>query len=107
MVKERTAELKQTHDQLVHAEKLGAIGKLSASIAHEFNNPLYGIRNVLCGVKREVPLDEKNLELVEMALKETDRVAHLIRSLQDFNRPTSGVAAPMDMHNALDDMLLL
>ena len=42
-VEERTRELQETQSQYLHAEKLAAIGKLSASIAHEFNNPLQGI----------------------------------------------------------------
>jgi PAS domain S-box-containing protein len=106
-VEERTADLKQTYEQLLHAEKLGAIGKLSASIAHEFNNPLYGIRSVLDGIKETVPLDETNMKLVNLALKESYRVTDFIKSLQDFNRPTSGVVAPMDIHQALDDIILL
>ncbi|MBW1792760.1 MAG: hypothetical protein JRJ14_11005, partial [Deltaproteobacteria bacterium] len=45
-VEERTLELKKTHEQLLHAEKLSVVGRFSASIAHEFNNPLQGILNV-------------------------------------------------------------
>ena len=39
-VRERTLELQKSHAQLLHSEKLAAVGNLSASIAHEFNNPL-------------------------------------------------------------------
>ena len=42
-VEECTAELKTAHEQLVRTEKLSSLGKLSASIAHEINNPLAGI----------------------------------------------------------------
>ncbi len=106
-VKERTAELQLAHDQLLHTEKLSAIGKLSASIAHEFNNPLFGIRNVLKGIKHRASLDEDDSELVDMALQECDRIKYLIQDLQDFNRPTSGVMAPLDVHKAIDSILLL
>ena len=106
-VEKRTAQLKVTHDQLLHSEKLSAIGKLSASIAHEFNNPLFGIRNVLGGIKKRADLDEEDAELVDMALQECDRIKYLIHDLRDFNRPTSGVMAPMDMHEAIDSILLL
>ncbi len=106
-VEERTAELQLAHNQLLHTEKLGAIGNLSASIAHEFNNPLFGIRNVLRGIKQRTSLDEDDTELVDMALQECDRIKFLIQDLQDFNRPTSGVMAPMDVHKAIDGILLL
>ncbi len=107
IVEKRTAELQRTHNQLLHSEKLSAIGKLSASIAHEFNNPLFGIRNVLGGIKQRATLDKDDAELVEMAVQECDRMKYLIQDLQDFNRPTSGEIALTDVHRAIDSILLL
>ena len=106
-IKERTEALEKTYNQLLHAEKLSAIGKLSASIAHEFNNPVYGIRNVLDGLQRKQLLDEKHGEMVSLAIRECDRIAKLTRDLQSFNRPTSGIMATLDIHEAMADMLLL
>ena len=106
-VAERSEALEKTYNQLLHAEKLSAIGKLSASIAHEFNNPIFGIRNVLDGLRKRLPLDEKNRDLVNLAVKECDRVAKLTQDLQSFNRPTSGRMTLLDVHEAIEDMLLL
>lgn len=106
-VQERTEALKKVHGQLLHAEKLSAIGNLSASIAHEFNNPLQGIMNILKGVARRATLDEDDAQLMTMAVKECNRMRDLIKSLQQFNRPTSGRKTPIDIHAALDGMLLL
>lgn len=106
-VKERTAELKQTFDQLLHAEKLSAIGKLSASIAHEFNNPLFGIRSVLEGIKKRGSFDKDDSELLDLGIRECNRIKDLIVSLQEFNRPTSGEMKPMNVQQAIEDMLLL
>ncbi len=93
--------------QLMHAEKLSAVGTLSASIAHEINHPLFGIRNVLDRIREKAGLDADNLEFVELAVKECDRIKDLIRDLQDFNRPTSGVKTPINLHAGIDNMLLL
>lgn len=106
-VEERTLELEQVHEQLLHAGKLSAIGKLSASIAHEFNNPLFGVINVLSGIRRRVQMEPADAELLEMALNECRRMKNLIRDLQDFNRPSSGQLAPMDLHKTIDSLLLL
>ncbi len=106
-VEKRTAQLEMTHAQLLHSEKLSAIGRLSASIAHEFNNPLFGIRNVLDGIEKRAALDEEDTELVGMALLECDRIKYLIQDLQDFNRPTSGIRAPVDIHKSIASILLL
>lgn len=106
-VAERSEALEKTYNQLLHAEKLSAIGKLSASIAHEFNNPIYGIRNVLDGLRKRQTLDEKNRDMVNLAIKECDRIAKLTKDLQSFNRPTSGLMTTFDVHEAIEDMLLL
>lgn len=106
-VEERSLALNQVHEQLLHAGKLSAIGKLSASIAHEFNNPLFGVINVLSGLRRRVKMEPPDAELLEMALNECNRMKNLIRDLQDFNRPSSGQLAPMDLHKTIDSLLLL
>ena len=106
-VERRTLELQETQRQFLHGEKLAAIGKLSASIAHEFNNPLQGIQSVLKGLRKRAILEEEDRELLEEAIKESDRIKDLIRSLQEFNRPTSGALKLVDLHKVLDSMLLL
>ncbi len=106
-VQQRTFELQEMQQLYLHTEKLAAIGKLSASIAHEFNNPLQGIMSILNGVKKRAVMDQEDTELVDIALGEGKRIKNLIRSLQDFNRPSSGVMAIMEVHQALDSILLL
>lgn len=100
-------EAKQLQAQLLHSEKLSAIGKLSASIAHEINNPLFGIRNVLERLREKGTLSDDNREFAEMAVQECDRIRDLIKDLQNFNRPTSGIMAPVNLHKAIDHILLL
>ncbi len=107
MVERRTLELQHTQKQFLHAEKLSAIGKLSASIAHEFNNPLQGIVSVLYGLKNRAVLEEEDKLLLEEAIEEGGRIRDLIRSLQDFNRPSSGKESLLDVHKTLDSVLLL
>lgn len=106
-IEARTNALKKTYDQLLHAEKLSAIGSLSSSIAYEFNNPLQGIMTVLNGVKKWTALEENDSALVSMALDECKRMKDLIGSLHAFNRLTPGRTAPMDIHNMIDTLLLL
>jgi PAS domain S-box-containing protein len=106
-VEQRTLELQETQRQYLHAEKLSAIGKLSASIAHEFNNPLQGILSILNGLKKRAILEPEDKELLDAAISESDRIKDLIRSLQEFNRPSSGKKVAMDVHKSLNAVLLL
>lgn len=107
LVKKRTVDLESAHRQLLHAEKLSATGKMAASMAHEFNNPIFGIRNVLEKILRRIQLDEKNKRFVELAIRECDRVTNLIRKILDFHSPSSDEIEPINIHEAIDDMILL
>jgi len=107
MVEKRTLELQESQKQYLHAEKLSAIGKLSASIAHEFNNPLQGITSILKGLKKRAILEPEDKDLLDAAISESARMKNLIQSLQDFNRPSSGRKEIMDVHKTLDSILLL
>ncbi|MBU1545174.1 MAG: PAS domain-containing protein [Proteobacteria bacterium] len=105
-VAERTNQLGRTYEQLLHAEKFSAVGKLAASIAHEFGNPIIGIRNFLLGL-RSVPLEKGDAEMLNLAIGECARVKDLISTLQDFNRPTTGKVASVDLHRIIEELLLL
>jgi two-component system, NtrC family, sensor kinase len=113
-VEARTADLRAAQETLLRAEKLSSLGKLSASIAHEINNPLAGILTFAKLVSRtlaEGPPDEarraalqKNLALVE---RETQRCSAIVRNLLDFARERPIEAKPLDPRLALDEALSL
>jgi PAS domain S-box-containing protein len=107
LVMQRTADLESTHLQLLHAEKLSATGKIAASMAHEFNNPIYGIRNVLEKIMRRVAMGDNNKRFVQLAIQECDRVTTLIRRVLDFYSPSTDENDWVDVHGSIDDMLLL
>ena len=106
-IEERTLQIMEINNQLLHSEKLSALGRLTASIAHEFNNPLYGIQSVLEGIVTNFPLDEEYQKLTDLALSECGRVKELILSLQNFSRPSPGIKESTDINALLDDMLFM
>lgn len=107
LVEKKTGQLEKTHQLLLHSEKLSAVGRLSASIAHEFNNPLYGIQNVLEEVRDGVKLNSGYEDLVNIGIKECRRMADLIRKLNVFHCPSSGVSAFIDVNHAIDEIIVL
>ena len=60
---ERT--LRDIQEKLLQSEKLAAMGKLTSQIAHELNNPLYGIMNTLELLKSEVPSQSKRRKILD------------------------------------------
>ena len=93
--------------QLVQSEKLAAAGKLSASLAHEFKNPLFGILTVLERAAREFSLKQGSEDLLELAIRECYRAMDLVEKMQDIHRPSSHSVEPMDLHSAIKDMVTL
>lgn len=94
-------------EQLQHAQKMETIGKLAASIAHEFGNPLLGIRFALRDVKQRQGLDAEAQNILRLAEEECDRMRKLLRDLQHLNRPSSGRTMPCDLHRLIENVLAL
>lgn len=106
-VKERTRALETTHRQLVYAEKLSAVGKLSASISHEFNNPLQGVMNIIRSIHDGSGISNEEAKLLEMALRECHRMKDLIVQLQIFHRPPNDRISQVDLHGLIDGILIM
>lgn len=80
-------DLDQVADVLRENQKLITLGRLAASIAHEINNPLESITNLLFLMERDKP--ENTHEYLKLAQKELDRVVHISRQTLTFSRETS------------------
>jgi len=99
--------LRDTQEQLLQSEKLAAMGRLTSQIAHELNNPLYGIMNTLELLKTEIAPDNKRRKILEMALSETMRLSDLLRKMLSFSKPDQEERHPVDINSVLDEILLL
>ena len=99
--------VEQRTREMLHAEKLAAIGKLSASIAHEFNSPLQAVMTIHKILGLSERLDAEERKLLNSAIDESKRMKALIRSLQDFYRPTSDRKVLMDICASLKSVLML
>ena len=104
---EMEQKLRQIQEQLLQSEKLAAMGKLTSQIAHELNNPLYGIMNTLELLKTEVSPQSKRRKILEMALSETVRLTEMLRKMLSFSKPDEEEKQPTDIKTILDEILLL
>jgi two-component system NtrC family sensor kinase len=99
--------LRRTQKQLLQSEKLAAMGRLTSQIAHELNNPLYGIMNTLELLKTEVSPQSKRRKILEMALSETVRLSDLLRKMLSFSKPDQEQRQPVYINTVIDEILLL
>jgi PAS domain S-box-containing protein len=101
------SKLRDTQEHLLQSEKLAAMGRLTSQIAHELNNPLYGIMNTLELLKTEVPPESKRRKILDMALSETFRLTDLLKKMLSFSKPDEEAKQPVDINVILDEILLL
>jgi two-component system NtrC family sensor kinase len=100
-------EVERSQAQLVQAEKMAAIGRLAASIAHEINNPLQAIHNSLHLSLHQGLGEEKRLQYLNLAQGEVQRLIEIVQRMLDFYRPSRGGAAPADANSIVENVLAL
>ncbi|MCG8617214.1 MAG: PAS domain S-box protein, partial [Desulfobacterales bacterium] len=100
-------ELSEARQHLLQSEKLAAMGRLTSQIAHELNNPLFGIMNTLELMKTEIPKSNKRRKLLDMSLSETMRLADMLKKMLSFSKPDQDIRVELDIHTVLDELLLL
>ncbi|MBT7260981.1 MAG: PAS domain-containing protein [Desulfobacula sp.] len=113
-VEERTHQLKETHERLLHQDKMASLGKLSSSVVHEINNPVAGILNLVMLSKRilkEDGVDQKNidqfLQYLELMESETRRISRIVSNLLVFARQSKIELVKFDLNDLIEQTLLL
>jgi signal transduction histidine kinase len=82
------SDLRLAHTAMLENQKLMAIGRLAASIAHEINNPLESITNLLYLLRSEPGLSRTAMNYIALAEQEMDRVAQISKQTLNFYRDT-------------------
>lgn len=101
------SERQRIAKQLVQAEKLAALGRLSASLAHEINNPLQAIHNSVYLMLTRPLSEEKRQRYLQMTLEEIERLISIVQRMLDFYRPSREGMRPVDVDEILDAVLTL
>jgi two-component system NtrC family sensor kinase len=113
-LRKRTEELNRTQRQVVQMEKMASLGKLSATVAHELNNPLAGILNYAKLVQRTLAEGEMGTERREeldrymgLVHREAARCGDIVRNLLLFARRSGAELARMPLNPIIDRALMI
>jgi PAS domain S-box-containing protein len=106
MVEERTRELRQAQDKLLHQERLAVLGGLAGGVAHELRNPLGAIKNAVYFLKMALEGPEPEVkETLEILQKEIATCETIISGLLDFARPKPPALRRVDVNDLVQETL--
>ncbi len=100
-------EVRRMREVIRQADKMAAIGRLSASIAHEVRAPLASICGSIEMLKGELDLSGENEELMELILQESDRLDNIISDFLEFARMKRPNFSSVDVGKCLNEILTL
>ena len=113
-VRRKTRELEQAHRSLVSAEKMASIGKLAATVAHEVNNPLFGILTyarlglrALESQALDLPVRDKVSGQLRIIEQESRRCGEIMRNLLTFARQAPRKCEPNQINTLVERSLTL
>lgn len=103
---EDISEVKALTDQLIRADRLAAMGELTAGVAHEVRNPLGIIKASVQLVEESGSDPVRTAEVMRVIRHEIDRLDRVIKALLDFGRPSAPTLRTTDIRSVLDDVVL-
>jgi two-component system nitrogen regulation sensor histidine kinase GlnL len=98
---------KELEEDLKRADRLALMGTLAAGLAHEIRNPLGGIKGAAQLLRRSADSDPAVRDFTDIMIREVDRVNQLMEQLLDLSRPSRLTLAAINIHEILEDVLLL
>lgn len=110
LMSQLTGSLRRTRQALRAAEKeilvrerLAEAGRVSASLAHEIRNPLAAISGSVQVLKKELDLSAEQKDLMEIVLRESERVSQSLEQFLDFALPSKQVFSPISLSGLMDE----
>jgi two-component system NtrC family sensor kinase len=110
MVKARTKELEDSHEQLLQTEKISSMGRLAGSVAHEINNPI----GIIVSRAECMLMDAKEhgysdllMKDLDVLIKHANRIASITKGILMFSRKSPAEFNLLEIDNLIDETLLL
>src|SRR2546423_1363801 len=100
-------DLRRLEQEVATKERMAALGRLSAAIAHEIRQPLTAVAGAVKELARLVPLEEDEKHLVNIVSRESERLNNIITDFLNYSRETTYEFQDADVRGLLDETLML
>jgi len=100
-------ELSVMKERVERVEKMAFLGEMAAGVTHEIKNPLASLAGSIQILRKEIPYDPEHDKLMQIVLRETDRLNALVNNFLLFAKPPVGKIERVDLENALTETIKL
>lgn len=100
-------ELAAMESHVKRVEKMAAAGEMAAGLAHEVKNPLASLTGAIQLLREDIRYDPHHDKLMQIVLREADRLSSLVNNFLLFARPPSGKPEPIELEKALTETIEL
>ena len=104
---EDRTEIHNMEEKMKQSEQLAAVGKFSAGLAHEIRNPLASLSGSIQVLKQTLQIDEDQQQLMNIVLKETERVNDIVTDFLSYAQPRKCKSTVIDLTQLLQDIVIL
>ena len=100
-------ELSLMEERVERVEKMAYLGEMAAGMTHEIKNPLASLAGSIQILRKEIPYDPEHDKLMQIVLRETDRLNALVNNFLLFAKPPAGRIERVDLESALSETVKL
>ena len=104
---EDRTEIQKMEEKMKQSQQLAAVGKFSAGLAHEIRNPLASLSGSIQVLKETLEIDEQQQRLMNIVLKETERVNEIVTDFLSYSQPRKSKNTVIDLTQLLQDIVIL
>jgi nitrogen-specific signal transduction histidine kinase len=100
-------ERERLHRQVIQTERLATVGRLTASLSHEINNPMQAIKGAMTLALEDLNDVPSLREYIQLSLDQSDRVVQLVNRMKEIYRPHSDAPELVNITHLLQEMLIV
>jgi len=101
------ADLENERKRLEQAERLAALGRVSAVVAHEIRNPLTAIKMLIYSLRKDLAANDEKRKDLQVIIKEIDRMEQFVQNFLQFSRPMEPNFEAVNLHEVIGEAVLL